>query len=280
MSPRSSPSLAGAGIRLLDKARTPEQVVAALEAVHETDPELRPAILRRYQTIAAQNPPKDQAGAVRTALLKALRPLARKEDISVLEAALWTYEFMPNPGGDRDEVAGSLRGAALVTLNDIEPRLAGFHAARLLSDPYTSRFSGEPALTAARVLRQQDQLLPLYSFAVRQLSGEVLVECLQGLATAPTSVVNWLVESHIDVDDDMTLVGLIDLLLSHSDQATFQPVLLNFLRKTPKIDVYRYGVTAIVAARRQDLIRQLRAMAPSETRKEYVAILQEGLSLL
>jgi hypothetical protein len=263
----------------LEKARTPEQVLAALEAIPETDPRLRAAILRRYQAIASQKPPKDQGGAVRTALLKALRPLAHKDDIPVLEAALWTYEFMPNPGGERDEVAGGLRGLALVVLNDTEPGLAAFHACRLLFDPCTSRFSGEPALTAVRVLSQEGQLLPLYAFALRGGSGEVLAECFRGLAIAPTPIVRRLVETHISGADEIALIGLIDLLVAHTDHASFQPILLNFLRQTPMTDVYRYGVTAVVAARRQDLVVELRAMADAETRTERATILREALSL-
>jgi hypothetical protein len=44
-------------------------------------------------------------------------------------------------------------------------------------------------------------------------------------------------------------------------------------------DVYRYGVTAVVAARRQDLVVELRAMADAETRTERATILREALSL-
>jgi hypothetical protein len=279
-SPRgSASSLSAAGLRLLESARTPEQVEAALEAVPSNDPGIRPVLLRRYQAIATQEPRKDQGAAIRTALLKALRPCVQAEDAPLLEAALWTYEFMPNPGGERDEVAGGLRGAALIALNDVDAPLAAFHAARLLIDPHTSRFSGEPALTAVRVLSQQDQALLLYEYAARGGGGEVMAECLRALSSAPPSVVRRLVEGQLATRDEIALLGVIDLLIAHSDRSTFTPVLIDFLRATALLDVYRYGVHAMVAARRPDLIAELGTLAESERRQAQLAILREALGL-
>jgi hypothetical protein len=258
---------------VLEKARTPEQVAAALEAIPESDPGLRAALRRRYEAIATQRPQKDHGAGVRTVLLKALRPLAQQDEVPLLEAALWSYEFPHD-----DEVAGGLRGAALVILNDLDPELAAFHAARLLSDPHTAD-SGEPALTAAQVFRQRDQVLPLYAFAVQGGSGEVLAECLRQLAVAPTSVVKPLAEAQLGGMDEIALLGLIDLLIAHPDQAVFGPMLVTFLRETATLDVYRYGVTATLAARSEDLIREVRQMAARETDPERVAVLREALSV-
>jgi hypothetical protein len=177
-------------------------------------------------------------------------------------------------------VAGGLRGAALVVLNDVEPEEAAFHAARLLADPHTSRFSGEPALTAVQVLSRQDQVLSLYAFAVQGGgTGEAMAECFRALSAAPSAVVGRLAERSMQSPDEIATVGVIDLLVAHQDRAAFTPMLVQFLRDTTMPDLFRYAVTTIVAARRQDLIDELRRMAAAERRAEQGAILREALSL-
>ncbi|MFV9505177.1 MAG: hypothetical protein AB4911_11500, partial [Oscillochloridaceae bacterium umkhey_bin13] len=55
------------------------------------------------------------------------------------------------PSG-RSEKAVSIRDAGLVAMDNLDPALAGFHAARLLvGHPHTSCLSGEPSKTAVTV---------------------------------------------------------------------------------------------------------------------------------
>ena len=270
---RRESKVSATGLRLLQQSRTPEQVEAALEAIAPGDDQLRAAIVNRFHR-AAEHPSEDGGAAIRTVLIKALRPLMHKEDSGLLEKALWTYEFSwPGP----EEVAGGLRAAALVALSDVDSTLAGFHAARLLSDRHRSPFSGEPAVTAARVLSELGQALVLYGNAARGDAGEVMAECLRGLAHAPSSLVSRLIDDQISSDDEIVLLGVIDLLIKHDDRQTFTPLLVRFLMGVGKIDVYRYGVAAMFAARREDLITELKSMLKAERRSEYGRILRETL---
>ncbi len=200
------------------------------------------------------------------------------DDIPVLESALWTYEFLP-PGPK--EVAGNLRGAALVNLNDLEPTLAGFHAVRLLDDEYTSAMSGEPAVTAARVLVEQKQALPLYEWALQARGHpEVLAECLRGLSELPLSLLLRLVDHYRETTDEIVLLGLFDMLLAHPERAAFTGFLREFLATTVLIDVYRVVVTSIVARRDEALISMLRGEAKSQLAPPKAAILREAISLI
>ena len=82
-----------------------------------------------------------------------------------------TYEFLPPK---KEECTGRLRLAGLSLLETIDVVLASYHCVRLLNDPYTSRMSGEPALSAVRFLANQGQFLPLYGFLVSNLLHKVV----------------------------------------------------------------------------------------------------------
>ena len=144
-------------VRLLDKERDVDVVLAALAVIAEReDPTLRPALLRKYAYCDANGMRRDPGGTVRIAL-RALRPIALPEDVALFERAVSTYEFLFG------EATGDLRAAGLLALDEADAVLAGYHCVRLLDDPYTSIMSGEPASTAVRVLASQKQLLPLYA---------------------------------------------------------------------------------------------------------------------
>lgn len=207
------------------------------------DPRIRQVIAAKYATLDAEPRRRDSGCFQRTALVRALRGRATQTEIPVLETALWTREII----GPFD-AASDLRAAALVTLNEVDERLATFHAARLLSDAH--EMSGEPAMTAARLLAARDQLLPLYAL-VAEGSGtaEVRAESLRGLTGLPVSLVSRLLESHRDEKDDTVLLGLFDLLLAHPSRADFTGFLASFLDRTQSIDLYRFLVNSIVATR-------------------------------
>jgi hypothetical protein len=120
-------------------------------------------------------------------------------------------------------VAGRLRGAALVMLADLDHRLAGFHAARLITnpDPLTSPMSGEPALTAVRVLAAQDQLTVLYGWltSAGPKAPEPAAEALRAMTGAPASIVQDLVERMAPSGDEVLLLGLFDLVACTASSA-------------------------------------------------------------
>ena len=179
-------------------------------------------------------------------VLKALTPIALAADQTLAERAVATYEFLPPT---RRESAESLRAAGLMLLHTLDPEAAAYAAVRLLIDPHTSYMSGEPAITAARLLAAGDYFLPLYYYVVdsREKVSEVVAECLKGLAGAPAAVVDALVEQYRETADDLLLAGLFDLILGGAGRSRYGSFLESFLRTTRRLDVYRYLVTALVA---------------------------------
>ncbi|HEX5505765.1 MAG TPA: hypothetical protein VFW96_24320 [Thermomicrobiales bacterium] len=263
-------------LRLLDRERNVEVLRAALDLLAaRTDPAFRPAFLRRYAHDDQDGARRDPAGTLRIALLQALRPLARPEDAALFARAATTYEFLYG------EATGDLRAAGLLALNEADDALAGYHAVRLLADRYTSPLSGEPALTAVRVLAAQGQFLPLYAYVTGAEPGvaDVVAEGLRSLTSLPASLLPALVERHRECEDEIVLLGLFDLLLAHEARDAYTGFVLDFLRATPLLNIYRYLVSVLVASREAPLIAALETMAKEEQNRDKAAILRDALAL-
>src|ERR1700716_2327066 len=172
------------GLVLLGAAKNPGAIASAVGMLGASaDPRIRQVIAQKYATLNAEPRRRDSGCFQRTALVRALRGRATPDDNALLETALWTIEII-----GRFDAATDLRTAALVTLNDVDGALASFHAVRLLSD--APEMSGEPAVTAARLLAMRDELLPLYGLVVGGGgTPEGQAECLRGLTTLPVSLV-------------------------------------------------------------------------------------------
>ena len=187
----------------------------------------------------------------------------------MLERATAAHEYLP-PGPQ--EVACGLRAAALVTLAHLDERLAGFHAVRLIADPdpLTPSMSGEPALTAVRVLAAQDQLTVLYGWlaSAGPKAPEPVAEALRAMTVAPVSIVLDLVERVRGSRDEVLLLGLFDLLLAMPEAERFEGFVLEFLRDTELKDLFGAIAATIIAGRREPLIKGLReirgALAPEK----------------
>ena len=258
-------------------------VQAALDALADTpDARVRRVLLDRFAHDTAGDGGGDSGCYRRIALLQALRYRAQRDDAAILERGVTTYEFTPPfTGPTRGEVAAGLRSVALVTLNEVDETLAGYHAARLLVDTYTSPMSGEPAVTAARVLAAQGHALPLYGYVLREEPGisEVVGECLRNLTPLPASLLPALVARYRDGTDEIVLLGLFDLLLAHPNHARYDDVVLDFLRATRLYNIYRYLASAIVASRRNDLVDRLQALEAVEPDRLKAEILRDALAL-
>ncbi|MSP12891.1 MAG: hypothetical protein EXR62_08030 [Chloroflexi bacterium] len=272
---------------ILENEKNTQVVLAALEILAAYPAAAaRPVLLRRYAYYHEDGVRRDPGTYIRTAIVNVLRQVAQPEDVPLLEGAVTTYEFLP-PG--RSEVASLLRSAGLVALNATDAEMAGFYAVRLLNDAYTSTMSGEPALTAVRVLAAQNQTLPLYQYVTQEGSriSEVVAECLRNLAGLPVSLLPALLERFGKADDEVVLVGLFDVLIRHRDYASFpgplkatvKGFLAEFLRTTRRFDAYRYLVTMIMAARKEDLIAVLLEVAAAEDVAAKVEILEAALRL-
>jgi hypothetical protein len=211
---------------------------------------------------------------------KALRYIARPSDLPLLERAALTFESLPPSSAD---IVASLRAAALVTMNEVDPRLAALYCVRLISDRHTSRMSGEPALTAAQLLAAQGHWLPLFQYAMHEPEpvAEVVLACLRQLANQPRMVVYSLLERYGQSADDVLLVGVLDLVLAQEEEEeALTEFLVEFMRTTRRFEVYHYLVTVIAASRRRDRIEALLKVAASEQQVRKVRSLLDALALL
>jgi hypothetical protein len=263
------------GMALLTRAKNPEAIASAVGMLGENaDPRIRQVIAQKYETLNAEPRRRDSGCFQRTALVRALRGRATTDDLGLLETALWTVEII-----GRFDAASELRAAALVTLNDVDGSLACFHGVRLLSDAH--EMSGEPAVTAARLLAMREQLLPLYGLVASGVGvPEVRAECLRGLTGLPVSLVRRLLEQYRDEKEATVVVGLFDLVLGHPSRSEFAEFVASFLDRTQSIDLYRFVVNSIVASRDPVLIALLRrADGPGETSPKGM-VLSEALQLM
>ncbi len=263
------------GMVLLGRAKNPEAIASAVGMLGESaDPRIRQVIAHKYEALNAEPRRRDSGCLQRTALVRALRGRATTDEIPLLETALWMREII-----GRFDAASELRAAALVTLNDVDGGLACFHAVRLLSDAH--EMSGEPAVTAARLLTMRAQLLPLYGLVA---SGggtpEVRAECLRGLTGLPVSLVTRLLEGYRDDKDATVMVGLFDLLLGHPSRSAFAGFIESFLDRTQSIDLYRFVVNSIVANRDPTLIALLRRPDGPGEHGPKGTVLREALRLM
>ena len=114
--------------------------------------EAHDALAEVYAYLAASPEKRDAGGYLRMAAVNALRPIAALSDLAIFERAATTYEFSVQERGSPTV----LRAAGLVALNQLDARLAGQYAARLLAErDRMSDMNGEPARTRrGRALRR------------------------------------------------------------------------------------------------------------------------------
>lgn len=269
------PAQAELAARLLSERNAEVQLAALRVLIDRPDPAWRLALLKAYAPLQAGGSRRDPGGAVRAAVLRALAPVALLEDAPLLEQAATTYEFLFG------EAAGDLRAAAIQALDQVDHRLAGFHAVRLLTDQHTSIMSGEPAVTAARLLAGRGQALPLYAYVVRAEAplGDVAAECLRGLTALPASLLPGLLGRYRDSTDEILLLGLFDLLLAHEARDEYRQVILDFLRETRLLALYRSLVVTLVTTRDESWVAALEALAGEEPDPRKQEYLREALAL-
>jgi hypothetical protein len=275
-----SPAQAAYALTLLDAKNGLEAVRAALDVLAKHPQEAaRPKLRALYEHYAAHNGTRDVGAYTRSAILKALRSVARPADTDILLAAVTTYEFPPPAFA---EEAGLLRGVALVILNEVDEQLARYFATRLLADGYAERMSGEPALTAAKALASQEEWLPIYFYAVQNADGgqpEVTAECLRQLTAAPLPVVHELIKQFGAGENLPALVGLFDLLLQHRSGPQGIDYLIDFLKTTRDMDLYRYLCMVMATSPEASVRAALAAAGRFEQARAKLEILRDALVL-
>jgi hypothetical protein len=272
-------------LQLLEKERNVLLVEAALNVLEQNPTSttaMRPVLMALYDYYSADGPKRDAGATLRATIIQFLYAVVSYSDIALLEKAATTIEFMPP--GHFDEIAAPLRASSVVTMSQVDATLTSYHCVRLLTDKYTSKMSGEPAATAARVLAAQGNSLPLYQYLTQagEQVPEVMATCLRGLTAMPISLLADLVERYKQPKEDTVLVGLFDLLLKHPNGAAFQDFLIVFLSTTSNYDLYRYLALAIfttTSSTHKILLDSLLQIAADEKDPRKLIILIEVLEL-
>lgn len=262
-----------AAMDLVRTSRHPDIVRAGLGILREAeDPELRPFLHEKYAWCDAAPERNDSGGIIRAAIVRSLQPIIHGADWPILQRALTTYQML-----GLYELCAELRAAALLAANDLDPDLAALYAARFLTDPLNSN-SGEPALSAVRLLAAHQELPSLVSVASwGEGNPEVTAEALRNLTELPASMVPLLISQYRDSKDEQILLGLFDLLLGHRDRALWRDEIVQFLRSTSLLDLYGLIVMQIVASRDDVLIQTLRDLAEIERDPRRTELLELAL---
>ncbi len=266
---------------------TKDVLTAALKVLAEyPNYAARPALIALYTRSSRDKGKHDQGGYLRAVILKALQPVARRDDVDLLTQACETYEYWPP---DFAEDAVLIRSAGLVALADLDDEAARYQAARILVDPLVARMTGEPAVMAARVLGALGETLPLYALACQNVPAEnaaatcvpeVTAECLRQLTALPVAVVERLLEHYSATTSSILRMGLFDLMLNHREGPLGRPYLTRFLQETTDLDIYRYLVMSIVVAGHDEPLDDLRRAAYREQRRVKREILLEAATIL
>jgi hypothetical protein len=268
-------------VTLLDPRLGNEVVFAALQILQRDPPvEARPALFALYAQYEKQGRTRDPAANLRATVLRALRPLVTSADVPFLAQAAATYVFPPPAF---KEEGAALRSAALNALSEVDETLARYHAIRLLANEYTDTMSGEPALTAARLLAALVEVAPLYFYVMQdgaRTLPEVISEALRHLTAVPDSLLPALIERYGESEYDVVLVGLFDLLVNHRNGPHGLDFLALFLRTSNRLDAYRYLATVLLTSGRKALVEELLAAAQAEQRRDQLAVLAEALALM
>ena len=258
-----------------------QELIAVLQTLAENPcSQARSRLSDLFDEYASSGEVMDPGGQIRFWIIRALRPIAKPVDAPLFEMAALTYEYLPP---QFREEAGPLRMAGVQALADLDEELAALHASRLLVEKSSDPMSGEPAVSAARLLASLDHSVSLYHYLYQdpnETLPEVVSECLHLLTTISTSLIPGLIDRFSTSDNDLILAGLFDLLISHYEGLQGEEFLISFLEETKRYDAYRYLIDLIVAERRQDLLPTLLPILQFERDEEKLFILLDAFEPL
>lgn len=268
-------------VTLLDQRNGAETVLTALQALQRTPyPAARDPLWQLYHYYGDRGQRQDPAAYLRAAIVRALREIVLPADIEQLASVTSTFVFPPP---EFKEEGAMLRSTALLALNELDDDLGRYHAVRLLANEHTDPMSGEPALTAAKVLAARNEILPLYFYVMQdgaRTLPEVVSACLSNLVTLRTDLAPGLVARYQETTNEVILVGLFDLLLNHQDGPQGIAFLEQFLGNSTQFDAYRYLVVTMATSGKRAILDLLLDASHVITDRRRGALLLEGLQLI
>lgn len=272
-------------VTLLDAKYGAEVLVSVLQILTNTpQPAARTGLWDLYAYYSGRGQQRDPAAYMRAAIIRALREIVMPADVPKLAEVTNTYVFPPP---EFREEGAMLRSAALAALNELDDDLARYHAVRLLANEHTEPMSGEPALTAAKVLAMRGEVLPLYFYVMQdgaRVLPEVVSVCLGNLTMLRADLLPALLARYSEDQEqevsEIVLVGLFDLLLNHEAGPQALDYIAAFLRTSNQLDAYRYLVVTMATSGKPILIDLLLEQADSTTSRDKAILLLDALELL
>ena len=238
------------------RALNAEQVRATLDESHR-------GILREKCLGFYAESKRDKAGLLREGLTRLLIYIEHPDDADIYKLGVATYHLQPV-----DDVAQNLRAVALAGLAPVDPPLACLYAARFLGESHTSVFNCEPAMTAIDVLVASNQRLPIYQFLLRggegmarSQRGELTGKALESLgADFPPHLYEELIAQYQVLDQPTASMGIVNFIIEARAEALYDR-LEEVILLTRDVDLRRYGLVMMAAARDDELGERLLAMA-------------------
>ncbi len=265
----SGTARAEAAVAALRPGRSPqfvEAVVDLLEGI--ANPRIQPALVEIYQHFSSSAGRKLDPGAfVRAALVRAMRGRATVDDIPLLEEAAQHHEPGLNTTG------GTLRAAALASLDSVDAPAAALWAVELLTD--AEEGTGEPALTAVRVLASGGHETALLTVATLMGNSTTAAEAVRHLTGLPPRPLLSLAE-RLQTADDLLHIGLCDLFVEADAWADLLPALRRLLKHATD-EVFAYACAAMVSSRKPGLLELLYEVTAVESRPTYLAAAVDAL---
>ena len=244
-------------------------VVAALDESHR--PVLRDKCFDFYN-----DSKRDKAGILRESLTRLLVHIEHPDDIDLYQLGVETYYLQPV-----DDVAQNLRAAALAGMAPIDPALACLYAARFLGEPFTSVFNCEPAMTAVDALVAANQRLPIYQFLLhsgegmaRTGRGELTGKALESLGEDfPPRLYEQLIEKYQAIDQPTASMGIINWVIDRRAEELYDR-LESVIMTSKDVDLRRYGLVMMAAARDDELSERLLRLARLASRENFPLLIE------
>jgi hypothetical protein len=227
------------------------------------------AVLRPKCLYYLDNSERDSGCDIRDALVRLLVDIGNPADLDIYLRGVEVHEQLRGV-----DVGQTLRAASLIGIGMIDPSLASAYAIKLIADLVdTSRFSGEPAITAIGLVREQGNGLPIYQFLLMlahipdppfpqvKVAPEVESKGLELLdADFSAALYREIAEPYIKVDRVIPQVGIVVYIVSNRRDDLYD-LLETIVQNTHHDDLHRYTVIEMAASRHTPLIDLLYHLA-------------------
>ncbi|MBK9611137.1 hypothetical protein [Candidatus Amarobacter glycogenicus] len=274
---RSDPAqLHDLAMEVLADEGSPELVKLALESLGETvRPSDGPVLRDVYAYFAASGPKRDPSGPVRVEALRALWHLRSADDRGMAIEAARKFESGVNGNGEM------IRAAGLALLGVLDPERAAYAAAWAVASGDANEFSGEPSLTAVRLLAAlgETRLLLALAIAPSTVNADVTAEAIRSLAPVPMEYLESVFEELSGSENEAIIVALADLASSLPASPSVTHLVGDLLSRAPQPEVYAFLASTIVASRRPELVGVLIESLPREMSQKRLRSALEALRL-